>query len=278
MEQKLPEEDIIRRYLLGALREPELSEIEQKLLSSEELSQTADLIEDEILEQYLDGDLDERDKRAVESHFLRPPAHREKLRFARLLRHHFELESPVAEPVPAKLLPPPVPPRYVWTYGGAVAAGLLAVVSGYLIVAQHNLKKDLADSQKSQEVLQATLARTASSPVALELKPGMSRSIGFANSGNSVPLATIRPSTRLFKVDLILPKTSAASFQVRLLDEKTGSEVWSKSGLNPVPGEPRLLFEMPTQGIRSGPYELVVGPVSNKGTQVRYPFDANVVQ
>ncbi|HMF90869.1 MAG TPA: hypothetical protein VKL40_09510, partial [Candidatus Angelobacter sp.] len=96
--------------------------------------------------------------------------------------------------------------------------------------------------------------------------------------GNAVPTVTIQPSTRFLKVDLVLPKTSAASFRVRLLDEKTGSEVWSQSGLKPVAGEPRLLFEMPTQGIKSGPYTLVVGSGSNKGSQVKYPFDANLVQ
>src|SRR5262249_30935173 len=287
MEPKLPEEEIIRRYLLGAVGEPQLSEIEEKLLSSEELSQTADLIEDEIIEQYLDGDLDDRDKRAVESHFLRPPAHREKLRFARLLRHHFELESHVPEPVPAIVPSPRVPPHSFWNYGGAMAAGLLAVVSLYLGVAQRGLKKDVAESHKAQAVLQAQLnkeresaaslreklnAFATTSVVSLDLRPGISRSTGF------VPQLTVQPSTRFLKVDILLPKTSAVSFQVRLLDEKTGSEVWSKSGFNPVPGEPRLLFAMPTQGIRSGPYELVVGPVSNQGTQVRYPFDANVIR
>jgi hypothetical protein len=278
MEQKLPDEDIIRRYLLGVLREPELSEIEEKLLSSDELSQTADLIEDEIIEQYLDGDLGEGDQKAVETHFLRPPAHREKLRFARLLRHRFELGSPDAQTARGKVLLPRVPPPYSWRYGGAVAAVLLAVMSVYLTMA-HRAKKDVADGGKAQGVLGATQPVDVSSVVALELKPGMTRGSNLAsNNGNFVPTAKIQPSTRFLKVDLVLPKASAVSFRVQLLDERTGSEVWSKSGLKPVPGEPRLLIEMPTQGIRSGPYELVVRPASSKGTQIKYPFDANVVQ
>jgi hypothetical protein len=287
MEPKLPEEDIIRRYLLGALREPELGAIEQKLLSSEELSQTAGLIEDEIIEQYLDGDLDERDKGAVEGHFLRPPAHRRKLRFARLLRYHFEDGSANAGTVGDRIPVSRVPPRPSWNYGGALAAVALAAVSLYLVVAQKDLKKDVAESHTAQAVLQAELnkeressaslrqelqALQTTSVVSMDLRPGISRSTGL------VPQAMIQPSTRFLKLDVILPKSTWVSVRVRLLDRNTRYEVWSKSGLKPVPGAARLLFDMPVQGIRPGPYELIVSPVPHHGEQVSYPFDARVIQ
>ena len=290
MEPKLPEENIIRRYLLGALREPELDAIEQKLLSSEELSQTAGLVEDEIIEQYLDGDLDERDKRAVEGHFLRPPAHRKKLRFARMLRHHFEhLEHRSAGPETVRdaVLVSRVPPRPLWNYGAALAAVPLAAVCLYLVVAQQDLKKDAAESHKAQAVLQAELnkehessaglrqelqALQATSVVSMDLRPGLSRSTGF------VPQAIIQPSTRFLKLDVLLPESAWVSVRARLLDRNTRYEVWSKSGLKPVPGAPRLLFDMPVQGIRTGPYELIVSPVPEHGAQVSYSFDARVIQ
>jgi len=288
MEAKLPEENIIRRYLLGALREPELDAIEQKLLSSEELSQTAGLIEDEIIEQYLDGDLDERDKRAVEGHFLRPPAHRKKLRFARLLRHHFEHGSAGPGAVGDGVLVSRVPPRPLWKYGGVLAAVPLAAVCLYLVVAQQDLKKDVAESHKAQAVLQAELnkehessaglrqelqALQATSVVSMDLRPGLlSRSAGF------VPQAIIQPSTRFLKLDVLLPKSTWVSVRVRLLDRNTRYQVWSKSGLKPVPGAARLVFDIPVQGIRTGPYELIVSPVPEHGEQVSYPFDARVIQ
>jgi len=287
MEPKLPEENIIRRYLLGALREPELDAIEQKLLSSEELSQTAGLIEDEIIEQYLDGDLDERDKRAVEGHFLRPPAHRKKLRFARMLRHHFEHGSAGSGTVGDGVLVSRVPPRSLWNYGAALAAVPLAAVCLYLVVAQQDLKKDVAESHKAQAVLQAELnkehessaglrqelqALQTTSVVSMDLRPGLSRSTGF------VPQAIIQPSTRVLKLDVLLPNSTWVSVRVRLLDRNTRYEVWSKSGLKPVPGAARLLFDMPVQGIRTGPYELIVSPVPEHGAQVSYSFDARVIQ
>src|SRR6478752_4605262 len=108
MNQKITQEEIIRKYLLGTLSEPELSEIEQELFFNEELSRAADLIEDEIIEQYLDQELDARERKAVKTHFLRPPARRQKLDFARLLRHRFEsTASSNSSVAPEPSLPPP---------------------------------------------------------------------------------------------------------------------------------------------------------------------------
>src|ERR1051326_8135013 len=110
MDKKIAKEEAVRQYLLGTLSEPELSEIEQELFVDEELSGMADLIEDEIIEQYLDQKLDAREREAFGSHFLRPPSRRQKLDCARLLRHR--LQSPVTpDPPAAHVSPAPTPPR-----------------------------------------------------------------------------------------------------------------------------------------------------------------------
>lgn len=288
MDQKLPEQEVVRRYLLGTLLEPELSEIEQKLLSSEEFAQTAELIEDEIIEQYLDGELDERDKRAVETHFLRPPAHQDKLRFARLLRHHFA-QKPAMEPAPDRVSPRPIPPaRGLWTFGAAAAAVLLGASSIYLGWVNHDLKKKVAASQESQAMLQADLTREreysaslqeklhtlqTSFIVVLNLKPGVSRS-----SDASIPKTQIQTDTDLIKVDLILSYATKDSFRVTLRDVYRGKEIWSQTGLVATEAAPRsrLTFYVPTTAIKSGPYDLIVSSESKPGQSQTYPFDADV--
>src|SRR5437899_4121420 len=108
METGLPEETNIREYLLGRLQQdtPELSErLEERLLADDDFSRTVDLVEDEIIEEYLEGTLDAADKQTVEQHFLRPPERQKKLRFARLLHHHLEtMERGVRQ----ESAPPPV--------------------------------------------------------------------------------------------------------------------------------------------------------------------------
>src|SRR5580704_15912 len=144
MDGKLIGEETIRQYLLGTLSEPELSEIEQELFFNEELSRTADLIEDVMIEQYLDQELDAREGKAFENHFLRPPARRQKLDLARLLRHRFELPASsdrftAREPS----VPPPLPPRpanffvFVRRYGALAAVVVFCASSLYMALALH---------------------------------------------------------------------------------------------------------------------------------------------
>jgi len=281
MEQRLPEENNIRRYLLGTLGEPELSEIEQKLLDNEELSQTADLIEDEIIEQYLDGELGAPDKRAVETHFLRPPEHRKKLHFARLLRHRV-----ATAPQEGLALPLPVQShkiqtaRWLWTYGGAVAAVMLL---GWAVYLNQEVGAGLKKQAALQEALTQERAQSASlseklqalqTPLTLNLRPGVTRGDGH------VPKAPIPRKTDFIKVDLVLSYASTAPFHVRLMDANTGLEIWSETGLSPTPAPPlsRLAFYVPAQLIKSGSYNLVVTPASGPNIPETYPFDTDVAQ
>ena len=273
MSSQLPQEDAIRKYLLGVLREPELSEVEEKLLSSTEFSETAEMIEDEIIEQYLDGALDERDSRAVKTHFLRPPAHRQKLRFARMLRHRLEDQDTVLPDVKnGSKVRPPQPHRFLWSYGTAITAALLAVTSLTLGVIDVSLKNSLEGIKKQEKLLQAQLdqARSAVSPlVSLELRPGLTR-----GSGSAIPKATAQMTTLVIRIDLVLPSAASGSFRARLVNDK-GEEIWSLAGLEPIPSPPksRLVFDIPVQGIGPGAYSLVVSLEQNPASAISYPFD-----
>src|SRR5438046_2010912 len=92
MKTNFPTESMIRQYLLGRLDDQDQleSSLSEQMLFDEELSETVDSIEDELIEDYLDGALNDADRKAAEEYFLRPPERKEKLRFARLLRNRFE--------------------------------------------------------------------------------------------------------------------------------------------------------------------------------------------
>jgi len=270
MDRQITQGEIIRKYLLGTLSEPELSEIEQELFFNEELSRTADLIEDEIIEQYLDHELGAREQKAVETYFLRPPAHRQKLYFARLLRHR--LQSP-ATPDPRVIHISPVlshPGNFVRSYGALAAVVVFGMSSLYLGVA---LKKAHLEIRSLEEQVQKQNdSRTP--PVLFPMKYGVARGHG------SLPHMVVTPGTRTIKVDLLLPERFAESFDVRLLDRRHDEEqeIWSKKDVKPsVPSQPRLTFDIPTQGIRTSTYDLVVSD-SAHGSSVIYPFDISVDQ
>src|SRR5215510_13627422 len=92
MNRNLPDRSLIREYLLGRLDTKEELEhqLSQDIVFNDEVAEMVESIEEEIIEDFLDGTLDSADKDAVDRYFLRPRERQEKLRFARLLRQHFE--------------------------------------------------------------------------------------------------------------------------------------------------------------------------------------------
>src|SRR6516225_677122 len=99
MNGSLSTEHAIRQYLLGKLNDQDGLEdsLSLQILTDDELSEIADVIEDEIIEDYLDGTLSATDKKAVEEYFLSPVERKEKLRFAKLLRDHLASKAEAFE-------------------------------------------------------------------------------------------------------------------------------------------------------------------------------------
>src|SRR5215468_4756210 len=92
MNRNLPDRSLIREYLLGRLDTKEELEhqLSQDIVFNDEVAEMVESIEEEIIEDFLDGTLDSADKDAVDRYFLRPRERKEKLRFAQLLRHHLK--------------------------------------------------------------------------------------------------------------------------------------------------------------------------------------------
>src|SRR5882762_11230097 len=111
MNRNLPEESTLRQYLLGRLDDQEDVEgrLSEQILLDDELSEIVDSMEDEIIEDYLDGTLSSADKEACKRHFLLPSERQEKLRFAILLRAHFEEKTGPASESDGGYLPEPTP-------------------------------------------------------------------------------------------------------------------------------------------------------------------------
>jgi hypothetical protein len=133
MTSNVTDRDLVRRYLLGRLDEQ--AEVEGKLseriLFDNEMAEIVDSVEDDIVEEYLDGSLDSADRRDVETYFLQAPERNEKLRFAKLLRRHFETKSSHhSRTEHDSLLRPPLAwSSYLRTYGQMAALLLLGISS-----------------------------------------------------------------------------------------------------------------------------------------------------
>ena len=288
MTNALPDRDLVREYLLGRLDDNKAIEeqLSHEICVNDELSEMVESVEEEIIEDVLDGTLDPADKNAVEKYFLRAPERREKLRFARLVRHHFEqAEDLVSTPrqtfVPTNVHPEAIQYRsatvgkfHIRTYVGLTAFVLLTAV-GLTYISGIRKSQARLEGQLAQERQQyATVARqtqvTQASMVALTLVSDRSR-----GDGTQIPNIEIKPSTQRIVVEISLQGHSSGPLDVMLEVQGKNEPIWTARLLPLVSaqGDARLVFDMPAQGIASNVYSFVVSSsLPGSGRPKHYDF------
>jgi hypothetical protein len=276
MKSSLPDSSLIRQYLLGRLDENiELeSDLSERILFSDDLSDIVDSIEEEIIEDYLDGVLNSVDKNAVDKYFLRPPERREKLRFAKLLRHELHNTNP-----DAFVRPPIVWSSYFKTYG-QVAALILLSVLGLLYVSGVRKRQARLEGELSQERQRSASVerkeQLSSSLMALTLVSDRSRA-----AGAQIPHLEVTPSTERIIVDIALQGSPSGSYDVVLETKDGKGPIWS-ARLLPImspSGDARLVFDIPLRGIESDIYSFVVSPtLAGPGRGKHYDWHIKVTR
>src|SRR5260370_4312611 len=82
MKQRSNDEEAVRHYLLGQLQEAEQIAIEDRFLMDDDYFERLEMIEDELIDDYVTGTLSEPDRQAFSAHFLAAPERNKKLKFA----------------------------------------------------------------------------------------------------------------------------------------------------------------------------------------------------
>jgi hypothetical protein len=295
MKSNLPDRSLIREYLLGRLdNEKELEEqLSHDIFSNDELSEMVESIEEEIIEDFLDGTLDSADKDAVNTYFLRPPERKEKVRFARLLRNHFEEQHELVGTISD--MPPSAYTNVVrdssdyratipWsshfkTYGQLAALVVLGIGSLLYISALQKKKAGLESQLAQEREHSASLVKEApilkSSLIPLTLVADRSR-----GDDTQIPHIEIQPSTRRIMVDIALQGHSPGPFDVHLETKAGNGPIWSARLLPLVSssGDTRLVFDLPAQGMESDVYSfLVSSPLPGSGSGKHYDFRVDLV-
>jgi anti-sigma factor RsiW len=273
MKSDVPDRALVREYLLGRLDDKkELEEqLSHEICVNDDLSEMVELIEDEIIEDFLDGTLDPADKNAVDGYFLRPPERKEKLRFVRLLRHRFEQRQDLVDTrretfdsanVPQARFdyrPANLGRSHFRTYGELAALFVLTVV-GLIYISgirknQARIEAQLAhERERSATVAKEALVSQASM-VALTLVSDRSR-----GDSTQIPNIEINPSTQRIVVEIALPGRSPGPFDVILEARGNNQPIWTARLLPLVSasGDARLVFDIPVQGVASDVYSFVV--------------------
>jgi hypothetical protein len=277
----IADRNLMRDYLLGQLDEQ--SELEEKvsdsIINDEQTIDVLDSVEDEIIEEYLEGSLNSVDKNAVENYFLKPPQRKAKLRSAQLLRHYFETKPARYSAADRKNFLRPITPwiSHVRSYG-AFAALVLVVISTMLYVggvrrSHARLENQLAQEREYSANLVEEMALLQPPVVALTLVADRSR-----GPEAPVPQVEIKASTQRIIVEIALESVASGSYDVRLETKNGERRLWSAKLLPIISNndDARLVFDLPSRTIESGVYSLVVkSPTSS----VRYyDFQAKVLK
>ena len=255
MKNSLPEPELIRQYLLGRLEEQDEHEstLSEQILFNDDLAELAELVEDEIIDEYLDGSLNAIDRNDVERYFLRPPERKEKLRFARVLRGYFETKqtgpvNPVVAHWSTRL-------RSYWSHAALI---LLAIV-GLIYISRVRQREAFLETQVMRQKAGSADLTVPTSPVqaavaVLTLELGRTRDIGA-----QTPHIEITRSTQRLIVEIVLPSSAPGPYDVQLESNDTQAVIWSARLLPLVsPDGARLLFDIPEEHIRSGTYFFTV--------------------
>jgi len=163
------DEGFITRYLLGDLPEQEQIEIEDRAFTDARVMQDVLAVEADLIDEYVQGRLKDRERRQFETRFLASAERRQKVEFARALAQ-VARESVLTETI--RRPSAAIAPATLWTallatfrstgpaFRLSLAAASLVLVVGLTWLTVHTLRvrSELAQAQSEQQDLEQRLA------------------------------------------------------------------------------------------------------------------------
>ncbi len=275
-------DDILRRYLLGKVTPEAQKSVEERLFSDNQIFwEHLCLVEDDLINDYARGALDDQETADFERHFLCTDERRAKLELARALQAYVERQSDDRRPALHWLRSPVVAP--VWTV--AAAAVLMLVVPGAVwqfAPRGPGEPRDLVESRSAQGIkdvqaaLETALAERSreargGSVVSVSLSPGLVRSVGAELTRLRIPRGA-----QLMRLQLDPGSQEYAAYRATL-HEVSGDELWSQAKLTPtqVIGGVAITITLPSEWLPDGDYYVRLSGVSPGANPVllhRYDF------
>ena len=264
----MPESDdntVIIAYLLGRLDPPAKERFEERYFTDNALFDQVEVVEHELLEEYLDNRLLSDRRKALEKRLRQSPHRRTRLEYLRAVRERGKA------PATAR------PSRgHRWALAPAVAVVVVAASLGVLLWTEnHNLQRQLDEYARLPREGPAASQGAASDPVAhvsveaAALARSRSASPGPANVRRKRDAAVVEISLSYLK-SAISPKTAA-------LLNADGEELASQSKLIPTAtdGVERVTVTFPASLLPQGSYVLRLQD-SHGGTIESFAFNVFV--
>lgn len=248
---------MLRQYLLGQLEDADLSQVEERLMSDSKVYEEVLILEDELIDQYVRGQMTESDQAKFLNYFLRTAEHQQKVRFARALSKYVDAAEPdetqnispvdqdwfsPSEDTSHNFRPPSIRRSFPWWpfptpgFNYASVAILLLLVAGFSWIVIRGLRPG-----GPGRVFEATLTPSE------VLREG----------GGSIQTISIPPGTDTLRLDLILSDDHSQDYQVNLV-ASDGSSVWTRDHLTSKEsgGRKVLSVDVPAKDLKPDTYRI----------------------
>ncbi len=247
----------IRQYLLGILAQEQAVELEERLLIDSELYEELLIAEDELVDQFLSGEMSDAERETV-----RAPGRQEQLLFARTLKEYVSTNGPQAVKNPgaqqktaderrswlSRLFP-----RYPALAFSLAGALVLIIIGGIWLANRISNRRN-----ESQAVW------------AIELTPGLQRDAGGIKS------FAIPANIDAVRLQLDLPEGQYQSYEAIILDVD-GRSVTTRKNLKAqsANGHQIVLLDVEAALLTPGDYRVKLSGLSTSGSLESlgsYPF------
>jgi hypothetical protein len=282
MEQRILDQALIRKYLLGDISNEEQEGIEQRLLVDEDFTEELSMTRTEMVDDYVAGNLSAKEKQEFENHFLSTPEHVRIVEIGKALNNRLEDQSR-----DSAIRNSPALPRYrirsLNVIISLTACAILAVAAYFVwdLVRDRQPNNNPAnEAQKQRRILEnelvklnrpATSAQTSFAVVSLNLKPILVRDIGENRS------VVIPRNPSIVRLRLELPVVKYQTYATSLQTDD-GVDLGAIDGLmaSTLNNGKVVVLDLPSWLIRPGSFQIKLTGVLPSGQSediTRYPFE-----
>ncbi len=283
----------LTRYLLGELSEPEQAALEEKYFSDPQVFNEVLRVESELVDAYARGQLSTELRERFEQFYLKHPARRNRVEFARALTTRIdEKEASVtrAEQSPQSTLHVSWKQRLFGTVGQrpafrfamALIVLLIALAGVWIFInsrrreqqreaAQIQAPPQPAVTPQQTEKQQAQEERAAQTPAASHSAPSivsLALSVGGVRSADGGPTQTLVIPNDTTQAQLLLDLKDDSYPRYRVSLRKIGGpEVFTQTNIRPrsTKAGARFVFKIPASRLTSGDYALTLGGITPEG-------------
>lgn len=241
----------MRDFLLGTLDGDHKTQFEERILTEPGVYEELLVVEEELIDQYVAGELSPLEQQQFESHFLITAERQKNLRFGKLLRQyatsHIDLPEPEEPPIPVHSFSPLRTPLRRWS-----ALAVLATIVGCAGII---FVRGLVNKREACVVQQ-----TNSRVVTVTLLPGS------AGTGESTPQRlSVPPQDAQVKLELELTNPTFRNYKSELFRENKSLQISDELTLE-AKGEQRVVpFTVTGEKLSPGDYQVKLSGVLDSG-------------